>query len=140
MDATAPPVPPAPLFPLLPAFEEPTQSERLLDLLDEHDRSTPSLPIVLFSAAVGIAGAVVGYFLAWELLGWRVEVSAAVAILLLCAGVGVSGALLSSVTGSRAALANIGFSCGVILLTLLFFGLCGVVGGLAATLLIGAGF
>ncbi len=116
-----------------------SQSERYDELMEEHDRSTPSLPIVLFSAATGIAGAIIGFFLAWEILGWQASWSVAAAVLLLCAGVGVSNGLLSAATGSRAGIANIGFSCGVILLTLIFFGLCGVVGGLAATIIIAAG-
>jgi hypothetical protein len=120
-------------IPLAPFAGEPTAGERLAEMLDEHDRSTPSLPIVLVGAVVGIGAGVVGLFLAWELLGWRLEWSAAVSVLALCTGVALSGGLLSAATHSRATIANIGFSCGVILLTVLFFGLCGVVGGLAAT-------
>jgi hypothetical protein len=49
---------------------------------------------------------------------------------------GISGALLSALTGSRAAPVNILFSCGVILLAIFFLALCLLVGALVGTLLV----
>jgi hypothetical protein len=70
-------------------------------------------------------------------VGLRIEWSVAMAVLLLCGGVGLSGSFLSMASGSRASITNIAFSCGVIALTLLFFAFCAVAGAFAATLLIG---
>lgn len=78
----------------------------------------------------------IGFYVAYGIVQLRVEVSAAVATLFLCFGVGISGAVLSFATGSRAALPNISLSCGLVVLTLLFLGMCVFVGALAATLLI----
>ena len=107
--------------------------------MEEEARSGPSLPIILFSAAFGIATAVAGFYLAWEVATLRLEWAVVAGVLALCIGLGASGAFLSAVTGSRAAMANIGMSCGLIVVTLLFFGLCTVVGALAATLMIALG-
>ena len=52
------------------------------------------------------------------------------------AGLGIAGAGLTSLTGSRAAMANITMSCGLIVISLIFLGLCMLVGALAATLLL----
>ena len=49
---------------------------------------------------------------------------------------GISGAILSAATGSRAAPVNILFSCGVILLAMFFSGLCLLVGALFGTVLV----
>lgn len=105
----------------------------------EEARTGPSLPIILFSAAFGIAAAVIGFYLAWEIATLRLEWSVVAGVLALCFGLGASGAFLSAVTGSRSAMTNIGMSCGLIVITLLFFGLCIVVGALAATLMIAVG-
>jgi hypothetical protein len=51
-------------------------------------------------------------------------------------GLGISGAILSAATGSRAAPINILFSCGLILLAIFFLALCLLVGALVATLLV----
>lgn len=99
-------------------------------------RSAPSLPIILFSAASGVSGGVIGYFIASRWLEWGVELSAGLATMALLFSLGISGAVLSALTGSRAAPVNIFFSCGVILLALFFLGLCLLVGALIGTLLV----
>ncbi len=106
------------------------------EFLDKHARAAPSLPIILFGAAFGIACGVIGFYLAYELAGWRIEWSVAAATLGLCLGLGGSGALLSSATNSNATLANIGMSCAVVVFSALFLALCMVIGALAASLLI----
>jgi hypothetical protein len=67
---------------------------------------------------------------------WGVELSAGLATLALLFSLGVSGAILSAATGSRAAPVNILFSCGVILLAIFFLALCLLVGALFGTLLV----
>ena len=100
------------------------------------DDAAPSTPIILISAAFGIGLAVVSLYVAYQLLGMNIQISAGIATLALSLGLGISGALLSSLTESRAAVANIFFSCGLVVATLLFFGLCTLVGAIAATLLL----
>jgi hypothetical protein len=99
-------------------------------------RSAPSLPIILFSAASGVSGSVIGFFISNRWLELGVELSAGVATLALLFSLGISGAVLSALTGSRAAPVNIFFSCGVILLALFFLGLCVLVGALFGTLIV----
>lgn len=99
----------------------------------EYDNTAPSLAIILISAACGVGFGVIGLYFAYQLLGWTVQLSAAAAVLAASVGLGISGALLSAITGSRAAVANIFFSCGLVIATVIFFGLCTLVGAIAAT-------
>lgn len=97
---------------------------------------TPSLPIILFSAASGVAGGVIAFFISYRWLQWGVELSAGLATLALLFSLGISGAILTSATGSRAAPVNILFSCSVILLAIFFLALCLLVGALFGTVLV----
>lgn len=99
----------------------------------EYSDSAPSLAVILISAACGIGFGVIGLYIAYQLLGFTIQLSAAAAILAASMGLGISGALLSAITGSRAAVANIFFSCGLVIATVIFFGLCTLVGAIAAT-------
>lgn len=101
-----------------------------------HDDLRPSLVIILISTAGGLAAGVVGLYATYAVLGWDLQPSVFVAVLAMSLGLGLSGAVLSALTGSRAALANIGFSCGLVVATTLFFGLCTLFGALGATLLL----
>jgi hypothetical protein len=101
----------------------------------EVDETRPSLPIILISAACGIAGGVVGLYVTRIGLRWELPPSVFVAVLGLSLGLGTAGAGLSLLTGSRAAIANIVFSCGLIGASLVFFALCSLAGALGATLL-----
>ncbi len=96
----------------------------------------PSLPIILMSAASGIAAGVLGLYVAYIALDLNVQVSAAIATLSLCIALGVSGSFFTSLTGSRAATGNIALSCGLVLLVLVFFGLCTLTGALFASLIL----
>jgi hypothetical protein len=99
-------------------------------------RHAPSLPIILFSAASGVAGAVIALFISYRWLQWGVELSAGLATLALLFSLGISGAILSAAMGSRAAPINILFSCGVLLLALFFLALCLLVGALFGMVLV----
>lgn len=99
------------------------------------DDSGPSLPIILISAAFGIAGGVIGLYVPYTVLGWALPASVFIAVLCASAGLGVSGAGLTLLTGTRAALANIAMSCGLIVISLVFLSLCMLIGALTATLL-----
>ena len=102
----------------------------------EIEETRPSLPIILISAACGIAGGVVGLYVTRIGLRWEPQPSVFAAVLGLSLGMGAAGAGLSALTGSRAAIANIVFSCALIGASLLFFALCSLVGALGATLLL----
>jgi len=100
------------------------------------DDTGPSLPIILISAACGVAFGVIGLYLTYTVSGWDLPISVFVAALGASAGLGIAGAGLTSLSGSRAAVANITMSCGLIVISLVFLGLCMLVGALAATLLL----
>lgn len=118
-------------------YEEPRKSTDPLEaLLAEEAKRAPSLPVVLFSAGFGLSAAILGFFLAYGVVHLRIELAVGLATLFLCFAIGISGAILSQATGSRAALPNIGLSCGLVVLSLLFLGLCVFVGALVATMLI----
>lgn len=102
---------------------------------DERTHS-PSLPIILFSSASGVAAAVIALFISYKWLEWGIELSAGLATLALLFGLGFSGAILSAATGSRAAPVNILFSCGVILLAIFFLALCLLGGALFSTVFV----
>lgn len=102
----------------------------------EIEETRPSLPIILMSAACGIAGGVVGLYVTRIGLRWEAQPSVFVAVLGLSLSMGATGAGLSALTGSRAAIANILFSCALIGASLLFFVLCSLLGALGATLLL----
>lgn len=99
-------------------------------------RFGPSLPIILFSAASGVSGGVIGLYAAYALIGLGIELSVGIATLSLLFALGISGAVLSALSGSRAAPVNILFSCGLILLAIMLLALCALAGALAGTLLL----
>lgn len=100
------------------------------------DHYAPSLPIILFSAACGVAGGVIGLYSSTMLLGLGIELSAGIATLALLFSLGTSGAVLTALTGSRAAPVNILFSCGLILLAVIVMAFCALIGALVGTLLL----
>ena len=100
------------------------------------DEDQPSLIIILLSAACGVGASVIGLYLTYTVLGWDAPPSVFVAVLAMSLTLGVVGAGLSIVTGSRAAVKNIAFSCGLVLLASIFLGLCTLAGAVAATLLL----
>jgi hypothetical protein len=98
------------------------------------DEDQPSLLIILLSAACGVGAGVIGLYITYTVLGWEAPPSVFVAVVAMSVALGVVGAGLSIVTASRAALKNIVFSCGLVLLAALFLGLCMVAGAVAAAL------
>ncbi len=106
------------------------------DILDGFDDSGPSLPIILISAAAGIAGGVIGLYIPYIVLQWDLPVSVFVAVLCASAGLGATGAGLTALTGDRAATANIAMSCALIVISAAFLGFCVLVGALVATLIV----
>lgn len=102
---------------------------------DEDNLSGPSLPIILLSSASAVGFCILSFYLAYEMLRFRIEISTGIATFFLLAVLGVVGAGLSAASGSRATMSNLGFSCGLILLMGLFFSLCMIGGAFAAMLL-----
>lgn len=82
-----------------------------------------------------MAFAILAFYVAFEILRFRIEPSAGIATLGLLAVLGFVGTGLSAIVGSRATMSNLGFSCGLILLMGLFFSLCMISGAVAAMLL-----
>lgn len=108
----------------------------LPDDLSMFSGSTPSLAIILLSAASAIAMFIIVLYVTYRELAFRIEFSAGIATFLASMTLGLTGAALSAITDSRAATSNIVFSCGLIAIALLFFGLCVFVGAVAALLLL----
>lgn len=105
-----------------------------IDFAEDEPR-TPSLPIILFSAACGMSGGIVVLYIAYRLVQLTLPWSAGLATLVMMGILGVTSAGLSLLTRSHT-VANVALSCGLLLLALFFFGLCSFVGALAATLLL----
>jgi len=106
----------------------------LLGEFDDGD-TRPSLPIILLSAASALAGGIITLYITYRLLGVAIELSAGIATLGASIALGVTGAGLSIITGSRAAMSNIAFSCGLLVLSALFLGICTLMGAVMALLL-----
>ena len=99
----------------------------------------PSLPIILFSAACGLGFGMIGLYLTYGVLRLNLQLSAGIATFFLLSSLGLTSVLLSILTNSKATLSNTGFSCGLVVLTLLFFGLCTLSGAIIATLIFALG-
>lgn len=99
-------------------------------------QSGPSLSIILLCAASAVAGFIIALYVSYRELAFSLQASAAIATFFSSVVLGLTGAALSAITNSRAATSNIVFSCGLIVLSLLFFGLCLLAGAVAALLLL----
>lgn len=106
----------------------------LLGEFDDGD-TRPSLPIILLNAASALTGGIITLYITYRLLGVAIELSAGIATLGASIALGVTGAGLSIITGSRAAMSNIAFSCGLLVLSALFLGICTLMGAVMALLL-----
>ncbi len=83
---------------------------------------------------VGLGTGALGLYLAYGVLGWGLPASVAFATLTLLMGLAVSAGGLSALEGAGSGWINLGLSCGLLLLLLLYFGFCLFVGAVAATL------
>ena len=99
----------------------------------------PSLPIILFSAACGLGFGMIGFYLAYGVFSANIQLSAGIATFFLLGSLGLTSILLSILTNSKATVSNTGFACGLVVLTLLFFGLCTLSGAIIATLIFALG-
>ena len=108
------------------------------DEFEEGD-TVPSLPIILFSAASAIGTGIISFYTTYAVLGLTIQISAGLSTLGLLFVLGLTAAGLSIVSGSSAIVSNISFSCGLIVLALLFFCVCGLAGAIAATLIVAWG-
>ena len=98
-----------------------------------------SLPAILLNAALSIATVAGTYYLArFGLDGTRLT-SGAIAGLMLLATFTPLGLLCARLTGAPVAVTTLGWGCGLTGLMLLFFGICGVSGALAAVVVQVAG-
>lgn len=105
------------------------------EMLAPRDQS-PSAPIILLSAAVGLLVGMITFYISYQLLWLRIEVTTGISLVMLFIGLAITSIGLSSLSRSEAVMSNLAFSCGLILLSVLFFGLCIVTGALGATILL----
>lgn len=102
----------------------------------DEDEPTPSLPIILISAASAIASGIIVLYVTYRLLALEIALSAGIATFCASIALGITGAGLSLLTGSRAAASNIAFSCGLIIISVLFLGVCTLLGAVTALVLV----
>ncbi len=102
----------------------------------EEYETAPSLPIILLSSACGLGVGMLGFYLGYSILHFGLSWSAAVATFGLLGGISVMAGALTVASRSRALLSNIGFSCGLIVISMLFLGLCALAGAIVATLVL----
>jgi hypothetical protein len=121
---------------LTPDFLEDPDDQTPLDFEPEADYPAgPSLPIILISAACGIGAGIIVLYVAYRMLLLSLPMSAGVATLCLLGVLSVTAGGLSALIRSNPLL-NIVFGCGLIVLTVTFFGFCSLIGALAAMLLL----
>ena len=119
-----------------PDFLETPDDPTLLDLDPDADGSAgPSLPIILFSAASGIGAGIIAFYITHRLLLLNPPLSAGLATLSMLGTLGLTSGGLSVLIRANP-LVNIGFSCGLLVLVVAFFGFCSLVGALAAALVL----
>jgi hypothetical protein len=99
----------------------------------------PSLPVILISAAFGVGAGIIGLYFAYELFTLTLPASAAVGTLSALAVLAGVASLLTQLLDSRAFLANISMSCGLLVLSALFFGVCTLSGAIVATVILSLG-
>jgi hypothetical protein len=123
----------------LPGNEGPLELDDIVEdgigALDDEEQG-PSLPIILLSAASAIAGGIIVLYVTYRLLALEIALSAGIATFCASVALGVTGAGLSALTHSRAAMSNIAFSCGLIVISVLFLGVCTLLGAVTALLLV----
>lgn len=122
----------------LPDSEGPLELDDIADdVIDPMDEGNtgPSLPIILLSTASAIAGGIIALYVTYRLFALEIELSAGIATFFASVTLGITGAGLSILSGSRAAMSNIAFSCGLIVLSVLFLAVCTLIGAVTALLL-----
>ncbi len=102
----------------------------------EQQRDAPSLPIILLGAFSGLGGGVIALYLASDVAGLNAPLSAGIATFAMLGLLGSMAAGLTVLTDSRAVISNVGFSCGLLVLSLLFLGFCLFLGAVVATLVL----
>lgn len=102
---------------------------------EDEDVRRISWPIIFFSTACGVGLGILALYIAYRMIRLPLPWSAGLATLCMIGVLGGMSAGLSILTRSHT-IANVALSCGLIVVTLLFFGLCSFVGALAATLLL----
>lgn len=117
----------------------------LTDLLDDIDddwetlSDGPSLPVILFGAACGVAAGVVALYIGYEFIRLALPVSAALATLMALFVLAAVAAGFTRALGSNAYAANIGLSCGLLILSALFLSVCVLCGAFIAAILAATG-
>jgi hypothetical protein len=101
-------------------------------LIEEEHESSPSLPAILLSAAFGISFAGLVLYLGHWVFGFDLASSAVGAFICLIVLFGPLGIVASLLVGSAAVEQNVGYGCGLTVVTLAFFAVCALVGAMAA--------
>ena len=118
-----------------PLAEAPTLPPWMLD--DEASR--PMWPLILLATATGIISGLFCFYIAYQILTLSITWSLLLTVLGMTLAQGLTVVLLQEVAGIYCTGSHLAYSLGLTLLTLLCFGLCGVVGSIGAVLFVFAG-
>lgn len=124
----------APDFPTPEHIETPDDSTLFAADSATEYAAGPSLPIILFSAAGGLGVGVIAFYVTYRSLLLELPLSAGITTLTVLAVLSMLSGGLSALIRSNALL-NTLFSCGLIVLMVLFFGFCSLLGALSAALI-----
>lgn len=101
--------------------------------------TTPSLPSILLNAALSIVAVAVTFCLARFALGGTLLTSSVITGLIWLISFVPLSILAARLTGRPVLVSNLGWGCGVMVMMLFFFGICGISGAVAALLVRAAG-
>lgn len=90
-------------------------------------------------AIAGLSSGAISLYITYTLLRFNAQSSAAVVTICTLGAVALVATGLSSLTRSRAVLSNLSFSCGLVVLSLLFFSFCMAVGAVIAAFVLSVG-
>lgn len=106
---------------------------------DDEVNTTPALPSILLNAALSIVVVVGAFCFARFGLSGTLLTSTVIAGLIWLISFTPLGILAARLTGTPVLVGNLGWGCGVMVVMLLCFGLCGLSGAVAALLVRTAG-
>lgn len=100
--------------------------------LGEEQAADPSLPAIFLTATFALLSAGITFYVAHRVLAFDLVDSFVLTLIGLTLLFGPLGIAASLLVGSPALAQNVGYGCGLMIVALLFFAVCLVVGALAA--------
>lgn len=107
----------------------------IVSFSEEEASDAPSLPVIILSAAFGLAAGAIALYLCYEIFYLIAPISIGLALLAMLSVIGFTASFFSAMAGLRSTFLNVTLSCGLVLFLLIFFGFCVLTGVLFATFL-----